>query len=70
MELQERIRERAYEIWNTSGRTHGKAGEHWLAAEREILAEMSAAAESKPARAPKRRAVAARAQVKKIAKVE
>jgi predicted lipid-binding transport protein (Tim44 family) len=40
--LQERIRERAFEIWNTSGRMHGQAEQHWLAAEREVLAEMTA----------------------------
>jgi hypothetical protein len=40
--LQNRIRERAYEIWNASGQVHGQAEQHWLAAEREILAQMTA----------------------------
>jgi hypothetical protein len=35
-----RIRERAYEMWNASGRADGQADQHWLAAEREVLAEM------------------------------
>jgi hypothetical protein len=39
--LQDRIRERAYEIWNAGGRTHGRAEQHWLAAEREILAQVT-----------------------------
>ena len=35
--LDVRIRERAYEIWNTRGCPEGRADEHWLTAEREIL---------------------------------
>jgi hypothetical protein len=35
--LEQRIRERAYEIWNADGRADGRANEHWLAAEREVL---------------------------------
>lgn len=35
--LTDRIRERAYEIWMTSGCPQGAAEHHWLAAEREIL---------------------------------
>jgi len=35
--LEERIRERAYEIWTACGYVHGQADQHWLAAEREIL---------------------------------
>jgi Protein of unknown function (DUF2934) len=38
----ERIRQRAYEIWDADGRADGKAGEHWLAAEREVLSSLSA----------------------------
>ena len=34
-----RIRERAYEIWETAGRPEGKAVEHWLQAQAEITAE-------------------------------
>jgi len=36
--LEYRIRERAYEIWNTNGRADGEAEQHGLAAEREVLA--------------------------------
>jgi hypothetical protein len=36
---EERIRERAYEIWERVGRPEGKAVEHWLQAEAEISAE-------------------------------
>ena len=36
--LEQRIRERAYEIWNATGREDGRAYEHWLSAERELLA--------------------------------
>jgi hypothetical protein len=36
--LEHRIRQRAYEIWHADGCAEGKADEHWLAAEREVLA--------------------------------
>lgn len=39
--LSDRIRERAYEIWVSSGRRHGEAEQHWFAAEQEILASSS-----------------------------
>ena len=48
--LENRIRERAYEIWTANGRMDGQADHHWLAAEREILATVAA-----PLPAPKRR---------------
>jgi hypothetical protein len=35
--LENLIRERAYEIWTSRGCVHGQADQHWLAAEREIL---------------------------------
>jgi hypothetical protein len=40
--LEHRIRERAYEIWHAQGQTDGKAHEHWLAAEREVLSSLRA----------------------------
>ena len=40
--LHHHIRERAYKLWNASGCMDGQAEQHWLAAEREVLAEMSA----------------------------
>jgi Protein of unknown function (DUF2934) len=36
--LEDRIRERAYEIWTAHGCVDGQADQHWLAAEWEILA--------------------------------
>jgi len=35
--LQERIAERAYSLYETSGREHGNADQHWLQAESEVL---------------------------------
>jgi hypothetical protein len=35
--VQERIRERAYQLWDAGGRVEGQADQHWLCAEREIL---------------------------------
>ena len=56
--LENRIRERAYEIWTAHGCMHGQAEQHWLAAEREILAASTAALAGKPARQKKRRSPA------------
>jgi hypothetical protein len=36
--LEQRIRQRAYEIWDAVGRPQGASELHWLAAEREVLA--------------------------------
>ncbi len=35
--LEDRIRNRAYELWIASGRLDGQADQHWLTAEREVL---------------------------------
>jgi hypothetical protein len=48
--LENRIRERAYEIWAAHGYVHGQADQHWLAAEREILAASTVALVREPAR--------------------
>jgi Protein of unknown function (DUF2934) len=48
-DLSERIRERAYEIWIASGHRDGKADQHWLAAEQEILSSLRSAAVAKAA---------------------
>jgi len=55
--LEHRIRERAYEIWHAHGRADGKADEHWLAAEREVLSLFSPApaAEANAARQAQKR---------------
>ena len=42
---EQRIRERAYAIWEQKGRPEGKDREHWLRAEAEIAAEERGAAE-------------------------
>ena len=36
---EQRVRERAYEIWQNAGRPEGKSVEYWLQAEGEIAAE-------------------------------
>jgi hypothetical protein len=36
-DLDQAIRERAYQLWIESGRDDGKADAHWLTAQREIL---------------------------------
>ena len=48
-DLENRIRKRAYENWTVQGRMDGQADQHWLAAEREILAAAA------PCPAPKKR---------------
>ncbi len=41
-DVQEKIRARAYELWEKHGRVHGQADSDWLQAEREILGEAAA----------------------------
>jgi hypothetical protein len=53
--LENLIRERAYEIWISRGCVHGQADQHWLAAEREILTESTATLSGKPAPQKQRR---------------
>ncbi len=53
--LENLIRERAYEIWTSSGCVHDQADQHWLAAEREILTASTPALAGKPAHQRKRR---------------
>ena len=63
-DVSERIRERAYEIWMTTGCRHGQADQHWFAAEQEILAGSSfdAKVANVPAKANKRRGAAKRSK--------
>jgi hypothetical protein len=35
-ELEQRIRERAFQLWIEEGKPHGKDREHWERAEREV----------------------------------
>jgi hypothetical protein len=36
--VEQEIRERAYQLWIEGGRPDGNADSHWLAAQREVLA--------------------------------
>jgi hypothetical protein len=36
--LEQRIRDRAHQIWEALGRPNGDSDQHWLTAERELLA--------------------------------
>jgi hypothetical protein len=58
--LENRIRERAYEIWTADGCVHGQADQHWLAAEWEILAASTPTLAREPAPKKKRRSPAVR----------
>jgi len=44
LSLEQRIRERAYALWLETGCADGNAEHYWLAAEREVLAMMTAQA--------------------------
>jgi hypothetical protein len=46
--LENRIRERAYDMWIAHGCVHGQAEQHWLVAEREVLATSTAVLTGKP----------------------
>jgi hypothetical protein len=65
MDLEHRIRERAYAIWEAEGRVAGYEHDHWRRAERELhtIAQAPAAATSaaKPSTAPKGKKSAASA---------
>jgi Protein of unknown function (DUF2934) len=52
--LEQRIRERAYEIWNAHGRANGNAHDHWFAAEREVFASFSARSPNPETSTPKK----------------
>jgi len=53
-DMQDRIREVAYLMWESAGRQHGMATEYWHAAEREVREALEAASERmKPSAAPK-----------------
>jgi hypothetical protein len=44
-DIQQRIRQVAYLMWESAGRQQGMAMDYWLAAEREVLSTMQAATE-------------------------
>ena len=53
---EQNISERAYEIWQAEGCPHGRALEHWLAAEREINGKVASInTEATPGVAAKKR---------------
>jgi hypothetical protein len=55
--LEHRIRERAYDIWRANGYVEGQSDQHWLTAEREVLAALTTKATfPKPSEARKPRA--------------
>jgi Protein of unknown function (DUF2934) len=62
--LENLIRERAYEIWTSHGCVHGHADQHWLAAEREILTASAATLPGKPG-PQKKRPLPARSKITK-----
>ena len=49
---EERIRQRAYAIWQSEGHDHGRHEDHWHRAEREIAAEEAGSSKA-PRRAPR-----------------
>ena len=64
-----RNKDRAYHIWLSEGRPHGKHDDHWHRAEREIAAEEGpAAGAAKPARKPRAKSASAAAEPAKPAR--
>jgi Protein of unknown function (DUF2934) len=53
--VEERIRTRAYELWEAEGRPGGREVEHWLQAAQEVAAEDGGGVGETPAPAPVRR---------------
>lgn len=52
MQDQDRVRRRAYELWEREGRPEGRDREHWEQARREIKAEGGASAPGQPVPCP------------------
>ena len=71
--IEQRIRVRAYQIWEAVGRPEGHSDQHWLAAERELLAACvepmirSAVSKQPASRKSKPQAKPARTRARKIA---
>ena len=49
---EERIKQRAYALWQSEGHRHGRHEDHWHRAEREIAAEEAGSSKA-PRRAPR-----------------
>ena len=67
--FEQRVRERAYHLWESEGRPSGRHAEHWLVSEQAALAEIVAAPSSKPAKpkaAPKKTARNARSSASHV----
>ncbi|WP_137387603.1 DUF2934 domain-containing protein [Rhodoligotrophos defluvii] len=57
---QEKIRQRAYAIWEAEGRPHNRDREHWLQAENEVMGHAGArSATRRPSKSPGEEASAA-----------
>jgi hypothetical protein len=67
--LENRIHERAYEIWTEHGCVDGQADQHWLAAEREILVRATTVLARGSVLPKKKRRPPARARTVKTLKV-
>ena len=50
--LEDKIRERAYELWEQDGRVHGRSDEHWLKASLEVIGAMAEGELAHPAAGP------------------
>jgi Protein of unknown function (DUF2934) len=66
--LETRILDRAYKIWTAHGCVHGQADQHWLAAEREILAASATAPAREPTPQKTRRSPAPSKAAKTVAR--
>jgi hypothetical protein len=68
-ELEDQIRERAYQLWIADGCPEGEADRYWLAAERALLAGFAAAPVAPAAKPKKSRRAAVIDMIAKPAKV-
>jgi hypothetical protein len=64
-ELEQKIRERAYALWELDGRVDGRAEAHWLAAAEELTAALADAVPSAPAADQEEIIVAAKPKAKR-----
>lgn len=68
--IEQRIRQRAYEIWESLGRPDGASDQHWLKAARELLTSSMVNVTPKKTSTPRktpRQAKLARARARKMA---
>jgi hypothetical protein len=67
IDLEQTIRERAYDIWEREGRAHGRHEEHWHAAKFELT---NAARDAEPIAVPLKAAAGVEKSRRKAAPVE